>query len=425
MNLEKIEDLMFSIENENQELLEGCNEWSLLRNRLYMNMLKILEKEGAKSKSSEVLNSRFLSNLFYGFKNWFKSYDILVFTNNQYRKKINDIYFDRVLDPFISEEDKKRTLFLSLTNTTFYPMDKIHSKHVVSQTILDLIGYLFVKLRPSSKKDSIGIEKILEKHENINFNVKQELRQFYGYYYLYRFFFKLYKPKKIFVATYYSATRNYMVKAANDLKIPVIEGQHGYIGNAHPSYNCKIKLDASYIPSELWVFSEFDKEILREKGVYAQNQIKVKGDYFLDQIKEIGRKESVEMEPYVDTYQYRVGISLQIPLESVMVPFFIRTAELNRDILYIFIPRIWNNEYENLELPENVIFVKESGFYDTILWCTHHSTVFSTTAFEADYLGFPNVLVDIQGLASKYFGTVFPEETIVTEENQLIKQILR
>lgn len=424
MNLEEIEELIFTIETKHKETLESYSEWSLLRNRLYMDLFGTLNNKKALNKYNEIINKSFFKNLFHGFFNWFRSYETLVFTNNQYRKFLEGIYFDRVVDAFIVGEEKNKTLFISLTDISFYPLNKIHSKYLVSQTFLDIFGFVFARLPSNNSKDYSKLQSILLQYD-IGFNVESEIRQFLGYYRFYKFFFRLLKPKRIFVATYYSATRNYMVKAANDLGIEIIECQHGFIGDAHPSYNSEIMLDVSFIPKELWVFSEFDKKALKNRGVYKQSQIKIKGDYFLDHLRIEGRKKNEFLESYTKKYNYVVGISLQVPLEKKMIPFFIRAARLNSDIGYIFIPRAWNKEYSDIKCPKNILFLNGMNFYEAIFWCTHHSTVFSTTAIEAHYLGIPNILVDIEGFATKYLGTFFPKDSIINEEDSLIDLIKR
>lgn len=422
MSLEEIEELIFRIESENRNILENFGEWALLRNRLYMNLFGGASKGENKSRFKQVFNKHFFDNLFYGFKNWFRAYDTLAFTNDEYRKVINGVYFDRVIDPFIEKGEEDKTLFISLTEGTFWPTQEIHSKHIVSQTILDLLGFLTVKCQLNFPDKYAPLQSILNKY-NIEFNVLKEMKQFYGYYKFYRFFFKFRRPKRIFVATYYSATRNYMVKAANDSGIKVIEGQHGLVGDAHPSYNSEIRLDASYLPAEFWVFSNADKKALERRGVYRQSQIKIKGDYFLDCLKKEGRKQNSSLERFANNFKNVVGVSLQLPLEDKYIPFIVRAAELDKDVGYVVIPRIWDDRYGKMKHTDNVLFLKECGFYEAIFWCTHHSTVFSTTALEAQYLGIPNILVDIDGFAAKYFGSLFPVKSIVDREEDFVKMV--
>lgn len=421
MQINEIEDVIFKIERENKAALENHGEWSLFRNRLYMNLLKGFDL-GIKTKKERIVSSFFFQNLFYGFGKWFRGYDILVFTNNENRRVVEEKYFDRILDGFIDKTERNKTLFITLTDKSFYKRNELYSRHVASQMILDIFAYILFLITPKKQRELFEIQEIIEKYK-VTFDQEKELRLFNAYYRFYKLFFKIYRPKKIFVSTYYSATRNYMIKAANDLGILTIEGQHGYIGDAHPSYNCDILLDKSYIPSQLWVFSEFDKSILEKRGIYNQNQIQIKGNAYLDHIKSTGRVKNFDLAEVVLEYDKIVGVSLQIPLEDRLIPFIVNSANQDSSILYILIPRKWNDKYEEIDLPENVLFSKNNGFYEVILWCTHHSTVFSSTAFESNYFGVPNVLIDIEGLATKYFGTFFKKQDIVDNETEFINII--
>lgn len=423
MEINEIEDVILKIERENKAVLESHSEWSLHRNRLYMNLLKNHDL-GIKTKKERIVSSFFIQNLFYGFPKWFKRYDTLVFTNNENRRVINGKYFDRILDGFIDTKEAKKTLFITLTDKSFYKQNELYSSNVVSQLILDILAYILFLISPKKHKEVFEIKDIVEKYK-VPFDQKKEQALFKAYYRFYKLFFKIYRPKKIFVSAYYTATRNYMIKAANDLDIVTIEGQHGYIGDAHPSYNCDITLDKSYIPSQLWVFSEFDKNVLKKRGVYSQEQIKVKGNAYLDHIKLAGRVQNFKLMDVASKYDTVVGVALQIPLEDKLIPFIINAANLDSSILYILIPRRWNDDYKKINLPENVVFSKKNGFYEVILWCTHHSTVFSSTAFESNYFGIPNILVDIEGLATKYFGVFFEKQDIVKNETQFVQLVLK
>ncbi|MEW7289526.1 hypothetical protein [Aquimarina sp. 2304DJ70-9] len=422
MHINEIEDVIFKIEKENEVALGNYKEWALIRNRLYMNLLKPLDL-GIKTKKERILSTFFFQNLFYGLRKWFKRYDVLVFTHNENRRLVEEKYFDRVLDGLIDKAERKSTLFITLTDKSFIKQKELYSANVVSQLILDIFAYILFIVSPKRTNRGTEIQEIVKKY-GITIDQQKELRLFKAYYRFYKLFLKVYRPKKIFVSTYYSATRNYMIKAANDLGIPTIEGQHGYIGNAHPSYNCDIALDTSYIPSQLWVFSEFDKNVLERRGVYTQDQIKVKGNAYLDYIKSEGKKQKPEIIERIAKYKKVVGVSLQIPMEGQLIPFVIEAANLDPSILYILIPRKWNERYEEIDLPANVVFSKKNGFYDVVVWCTHHSTVFSSTAFEANYFGIPNILIDIDGLATRYFGVFFEKQNIVNDKREFINLIL-
>lgn len=421
MTLEAIENFIFQFEKENGEILKNHPKWTFLRNRVYMLLLKKTTLTHRNNLTSRLKSfSFFITRIFYGFKNWFKNYDTLVFTHQHYRKKLDDLYFDRVIDPHISGAKRNNTLFITLTNDFFIKTKKIHSEYIVSQTILDILGFALVPFFKKDKTKYIQLEDLLKNYK-VKVNLSSEFRRFNAYVWLYSCLFKIYKPTEIIVATYYSTTRLYMVRAAKKLNIRVIECQHGFIGNAHPSYNSTLSLDRSFLPDEFWVFSKFDKDILKERGIYNQSQVHIKGDFFLDTLKQRNEKSNSFFQQKIKNYKYVVGVSLQIPLEKEMLPFYTNCAKLSKNAAFIILPRQWSDKYEEMKFPENLYLEKENNFYNSILSCTHHSTVFSSTAFEAQYLDIPNILVDIDGFASKYYSDLVDASQIVNNVSQFVR----
>jgi hypothetical protein len=138
-------------------------------------------------------------------------------------------------------------------------------------------------------------------------------------------------------------------------------------------------------------------------------------------------------------YKKTVAISSQWPLENKLIDFLKKSASLNKNILYIFVPRDVNKDYSNANFPENIIVLKHLNVYQIIREADLHSTLWSTCALEAPALGVPNILINIDGFAKKYYLNILtnrdvtrfvdtPEEFVDTISNwhtKTRKEIMR
>ncbi len=91
------------------------------------------------------------------------------------------------------------------------------------------------------------------------------------------------KPKRIYLVCFYD--KQYIVKAAKELKIEVIDIQHGIIGKEHSAYFSSLLLSDIYLPDKLYSFGESEKEYFIDSGIVSTNNIIPIGNYYLEYIK--------------------------------------------------------------------------------------------------------------------------------------------
>ena len=89
-------------------------------------------------------------------------------------------------------------------------------------------------------------------------------------------------------------------------------------------------------------------------------------------------------------------------IESKLLDFLIESAQLNPNIVYIYVPRHITNDYSNYSFPSNIKFANWLNCYEIIIQSNIHATVFSTCAIESLSLGVPNILIDIDSLSTKH-----------------------
>lgn len=117
------------------------------------------------------------------------------------------------------------------------------------------------------KSENYEISKILANIYSVdpvdldNF-IHDKITNFKSKYFFYKILFILASPKIIFMVQ--NGIQKAMFKAANDLSIPIVELQHGYIGYFHPAYSYPQEISNHiieyYMPNYVFIFSDFWKK---------------------------------------------------------------------------------------------------------------------------------------------------------------------
>jgi hypothetical protein len=189
-------------------------------------------------------------------------------------------------------------------------------------------------------------------------------------------------------------------------------------------------LDRSFFPDFLFTFGEKTNNVFSEKNYFIkkENVIPI-GSMYLDYINneyQPSEKTRTMFFNYRKKYEKIVAVASQWTIEEKLIKFIKKAARLNNDILYIFVPRDTNKDYSLVEFPNNVVILKDLNIYQIIKESDFHSTVFSTTAIEAPALGIPNILINIDGFAKKYYSDILTDRntTIIAETEQEFIKIL-
>ena len=411
---------IFDIEMKYKNELENIKEWAYLR---IVYFFSISNKTNSSSKSPFLNKLDKIIYIFYGFKNWFKKYDYLIFSDSSERKFINGKYFDKTTDAISNILSKDKILFIELPNPFHFKIRNVYSTHIVSDILLRII-ILFMKLLTKFLfKKNLEISPLISILDTINkelgcdVDYKTIINSFNIAYRVYLLLLKIYRPKLIIVNCYYE--RQDLIKAAKDLNILVLEVQHGVIGKVHPAYNTSIKIDKSYIPDYLLLFGEYDKKMLVENSIlFDQHNLFPVGHFYLEYIKKRFIPSS-ELLNIKRNYDITIGVSLQFIVENELIQFIQKVASMLPNVLFILIPRIYSEKYKKyIGSYKNIILYPGLDFYQIVMHCDYHLTVSSTCALEAPYLGIKNILIDIRGFATKYYGDVLSEENSIFIKNE-------
>ena len=244
--------------------LENIEEWNYLRN-YYREISQSATKNNAKNIS--LLKS--LKDAFYGFFSWMRRYDYIFFSNNERKKLYDDLYYDTRIDMIIKQIGIKNSLLVEIPKNGHINKKLIPIKNIVSRRFIDLLTIVGEKI--FKQKYFIDFLELTHKKYNIKFNYNVQINRFNIQYKIYKFWFKLIKPKYIFLVCYYD--KQYIIKAAHELGIKVIEIQHGIISSTHTAYYSILDLDKNHLPDYLLSFGKNLKEEKNTEFIFTSENV--------------------------------------------------------------------------------------------------------------------------------------------------------
>ena len=345
---------------------------------------------------------RGIASMFYGLFNWFGTYHYLHFSDSLERKFVNGKWFDKSLD-YVGKL-LGDTLLFEHPLPRHYKSSEIATENVCSK--LPLHGlvwiYAFLFLRRIKIKNREILEAI-EKQYNCSIDFEALVKKNLAQEVVGKWLIKVYKPKAIFMQCFY--TNMGFVKAFREHGIPVVEIQHGIIAAHHGAYNVYKKIEPLYYPDYVFTFGDREFETFSASNYFIDpKNVKPVGHFYIDHLNNEFKGDQT-FKTILAQYKNSVTVSSQdIVEETELLAFLKHTALKSKDTLFVFFPRHKPKDYyDQFNLPSNIILTPWLNVYEAIASTDFHSTMHSTCAIEAPSLGARNILININGLALKYF----------------------
>ncbi|MFT5171835.1 MAG: hypothetical protein ACI9BD_001614 [Candidatus Marinamargulisbacteria bacterium] len=383
--------------------VNGWQMWSYLRmqHRVYLQSAA-LKKIVFRSRSGALKQ---LKNSFYGLTSLFGPVDYFVLSEAVLRRKVNGLYVDKSFDYLISKLGPKRTLCFEATTfqrQSHYPKRKVKTKRILSYSLVLFLSLPFFLRRLKILNYGI-LKSVIEKYE-IPFNHRYLFKNVLSQFSVAKWFFRLYRPKAIFVTGYYGKIP--FIRAAKLRGIPVVEMQHGFLQADHFAYNSRLKLDNTFFPDYLLCFG--DKETAyfeKATALVSKSNVVPVGSYILDQLWR-------EFTPNPNWVQRRQSNTIMIAVSGVeeqekeMISFLREAVAIEPRLIILYCPKFRETQGKKkvFDFPESIFLVDDLNIYEAICHSDFHATTWSTCALEAPSLGVPNILMDIDGFATHYLG---------------------
>jgi len=382
-------------------------------------------------KTSLWTKTKRVKNVFYGFWNLFKKYDYLVFSCVFETRLMNGRYVNKLAEFLMSELGKKRVLLIeNPEDGSHFKRSKLSTKNIISSDFFLVFRYLPLLKRRFIINNEVILKEINSKYD-LNINYRMLISRFICYKNLFRLFFRAYKTRLVFISEYYNSMYQAAVYTAKKLDIKTIELQHGVINNKHPAYNVFVKLDKSFFPDYLFAFGDSVKNVFDEDNYFIKkDNVLPIGSMYIDYINDEYKasEETIKMfSNFRKKYKRIVAVPSQKTIENKLIDFLKKSASLSKNVLYIFVPRDVNKDYSNANFPENIILLKNLNVYQIIKEANFHATVYSTCSLEAPALGVPNILINIDGMARKYYSDLLMNRDVtrfVDTEEEFVDVIL-
>lgn len=383
---------------------KGIQIWPILRS--YIAAEFIIERN-TEIKVSKTNLIPLIRSFFYGLSLYFKCYDFLFFSASEQKRKINGIYIDRC---DITAELMNKTLILENLNSPSHAIKSdLQNKFVASKLPFALLTRLIAFFLP---KPVIENEYLLDEiliRLNLSKNLVGLIKRFFAEKYVMKRFIKWKKLKGLFLYTSY--TNFGSVYAFNEANLPVVEFQHGVIIKSHMSYNINRDYGRMYYPKYLLTYGEKEKNVFDSENFFIdQKNVFPMGNYILDYVKE-NAKSNEKFEMMFNKYDKIIAFAAQDWFENQYIPVLKEIAKIRGNYGFIIIPRNQSPEhYSKYNLEQNIHFVPWLSTYEIINFSDFHSTIYSTTVYEATALYKPSVLLNINGISKHHILGDFPEE---------------
>lgn len=396
MDLVAIGKYISKLESNNIEHIKKLNFLGFSLWKVYRNYFcgKHYAKLQTKNKSTQYINKNIFS--LFSFAKTSKGSIFLRTTSAFNNIKKDQFYFSK--KHFIIKSFIESNYSLNCKIVGQVSQDKYKKLNPKCDLILDsFVNYYSSKIRyvllAFTILKTVQHYIVLQKIESISFkNIWNAQATFLAKYILYKFFYKLTKPKKVIIL-YGSYGQEGEIAALKSLNIEVLEYQHGHLYPEHYGYNyhqdlkpLKHKL---LLPDKLFVYGNYWKEVLLELGFFEDSEIVNSGNPSFKNIKAISLDINGKIPVLVCSQPNSAHLFMQF-IENYM-----KNSEF-KDKYYWIVklhPREVLGEWEEFVKDKNNIEISNVDTYELLKSVDIQLTGSSTTLYEALYFGVSNYII--------------------------------
>lgn len=385
---------------------EDFKLWQFLRYRYYINNYFINENNSKSAYYASNSNSIFnlLVNAFTSFFTFRKKFKYILFTDSKELKEIDGKTSDKIAHNIISILGDDLLVSINSSNEIFRKKNLLFKNSINSAIFYFLSAFKNEKI----SIDEENILKIIENEFNISVDYQKKTDRFFSLVKVLDKYFKKNKFKIVFVNAYYSPVlQQAVIYSANKNNIKTVELQHGIINKNHIAYNISRKIGNDGLPQNIFLFGEYFKELLTASNFLPSERLFVTGSFYIDHSIRNNQQNKYAVDFFKGSkakYTKTIAVTSQETIEKELIVFIKQAAALDKNVLYIFIPRNFEREFNDLSEIPNIIVDKKLDFYTCASFVDFHSTVYSTCAFESLAFGTANILINLNNLSTKFLG---------------------
>ncbi|MDP8210690.1 MAG: hypothetical protein RAO94_02145 [Candidatus Stygibacter australis] len=389
---------------------KNLHYWAYIRFILYYEIYR--EKHSIGPNQSSIFNYTKLQKIFIVIKNigWalirnpflYKGKRELLIFNQQRRVMLGREYVDPLFDTWVKQEKSFSYVMLEDNHLgTHFPVsDKNNLLYLDYFILLRKIVRSFLRVNTTNLANEIC--DLIESEFYVKINKKQLSFKLDSLYvenqYLRALYKKLlvrYMPRALLINCYYNFTKMIFIELAHEMKIPVIEFQHGSMGKEHLAYNYPEDIRINSFPDYIFVWAKFWKDITRFP--IEKDKVIVTGYPFFEQ-RIIDEKEKLNKKTNIKPVILFISQgTIGKDLSKIAVELFSMEKE-NYDIIYKLHPgeyHQWRKKYPWLVSSGiKVIDNSNKDIYQFFSEIDIQIGVYSTALFEG--LGFDLLTIIVQ-----------------------------
>ena len=268
------------------------------------------------------------------------------------------------------------------------------------------IQKILLKAKLGKKKYPLDITAIKDLYDHFNLapdinDIQSRITKFLFYHDFYNKFLKKIRPKLVIINYPHTHPKMALMYACTKLRIPTIELQHGIIYESHMAYIYQKAVNRDMFPDYIFTFGDFFSELIVNKSVmFKKSNVYSIGYPYLEQIK---KNDPVIPSTLIHTAKSNriIYITSQGIVRDMLIPFILE-IERKLDDKYVIVFKPHPSEmgidlfYKEFENKKRIILIKDNKLSSVELMkiAYIHSTVVSTSFFEASYLGLPNIFIN-------------------------------
>ena len=401
-------------------IAEDVPVWQFLRN-IYADVLYKSHFSFSPQKKTKRLTNliKVLPNYFWEKQNKKNDYSAILFT---------DTLEERTIDGLISDKIAHNILMI-MQNHILVVLDPLGERHKsVSKYFHSDFLSIYRFVLPAKlfwHKLKIHNSYILDEIESdigIKINYVNCVNQFFRYVKVFHKWLIITRPKVIYVNCYFSLKHQALIYAAKLNNVITVELQHGIISKAQTAYAQQKKMGRHSFPDYLLSFGEIEKSQVSPYFVSLKNIFPI-GNYYLEYIN--SKKTNPKIENFFmslrNNYNKIVIISAQELIEQKLISFLSEAATKLPDVAFLLFLRKRNAKKISLTISKqnNLLIPPNFDLYECCNYCDYHTTVFSTFAIEALFLGVPTIFININSLSEEFYSELLTKHIGVKCANNI------
>lgn len=339
--------------------------------------VKILNKASTEIKKKK-FNSKLkkIYNLKYGILNIFKPCDAIFFSTSKERKFVGNFSISKNINEIYKRYDKPLLVEHAFEDEHF-DIKSVSEKNIVSLSLIEILSSMIIKFNLLKYKlTGQDVINSINNRYGINIDLKKISLEFLSRYYLFKLFFKIKKPKILFITVWYGYGP--VIKAAKDQGIKTVEIQHGSFNKSHYSYNMEQIIDSSHYPDYILTYSKKYEKFFNNKELILNNIFKpLAVGSFLENIK---NNPPLKKDKFKE-FKYIVSMSATTNESYLEYDFLRKLSNIFDNVLFIYLPRR-NNDFKGAK---NLFIAKKLTASDYLPISDLHITGRSSCMYEAAF----------------------------------------